>query len=195
MECAACQTGSLDTGAAQASCCAWARPPAAKTRPPHLFTLLPNSAITPLRLRFLASSLALISGPLTSSVPPSATRTPPWTSRFALRTHSKLVQTVRTLQTPHLLVRPQTHIFLGAHHSSQFTHGPTCFGSRLKVQGISVAHFSKTLSSLRHVLVRCAFHSFPSYFFISHLFSVTGRRQSRRLKKDVLGTCSRRCNW
>ena len=43
----------------------------------------------------------------------------------------------------------------------------------LKVQGISVAHFSKTLSSLRHVFVTCAFHSFPSCRFISYLFSVT----------------------
>ena len=43
----------------------------------------------------------------------------------------------------------------------------------LKIQGISVAHFSKQLSSLRHVLVRCAFHSFPSCRFISYLFSVT----------------------
>ena len=32
----------------------------------------------------------------------------------------------------------------------------------LKVQGISVAHFSKTLSGLRHILVRCVFHSFTS---------------------------------
>ena len=36
-----------------------------------------------------------------------------------------------------------------------------------------VAHFSKTLSSLRHVLVMCAFHSLPSCRFISYLFSVT----------------------
>ena len=43
----------------------------------------------------------------------------------------------------------------------------------LKVQGFSVTHFSKTLSCLRHVFVRCAFHSFPSCRFISCLFSVT----------------------
>ena len=43
----------------------------------------------------------------------------------------------------------------------------------LKVQGISVAHFSKTVSSLRHVLVRCSFRSFTSCRFISYLFSVT----------------------
>ena len=43
----------------------------------------------------------------------------------------------------------------------------------LKIQGISVAHFSKPLSSLRHVLVTCAFCSFPSCRSISYLFSVT----------------------
>ena len=43
----------------------------------------------------------------------------------------------------------------------------------LKVQGISVAHFSKTLSSLRHVFVRCAFHSFLPRRFISYFLSVT----------------------
>ena len=43
----------------------------------------------------------------------------------------------------------------------------------LKIQGISVSHFSKPLSSLRHVLVRCAFCSLPSCRSISYLFSVT----------------------
>ena len=43
----------------------------------------------------------------------------------------------------------------------------------LKIQGISVHHFSKPLSSLRHVLVRCAFCSFLSCRSISYLLSVT----------------------
>ena len=36
--------------------------------------------------------------------------------------------------------------------------------------------FLKTLSSICHVLVRCACHSFPSYCFIFDLFSVTTLR-------------------
>ena len=43
----------------------------------------------------------------------------------------------------------------------------------LEIQRISVAHFSRTLSPLRHVFVRCSFRSFPSCRFISNLFSVT----------------------
>ena len=43
----------------------------------------------------LGLNLALTSGPPTSSPPPLATRRPPWTSRSALRTHSKLAQIAR----------------------------------------------------------------------------------------------------
>ena len=80
--CVACQTGSLDTAPAT-------------TRPPHQFALLPSPAITPLRPRFPASSLALRSGPPTCSPPPLATRALPWTSRPALRTLSNVAQTAR----------------------------------------------------------------------------------------------------
>ena len=84
----------------------------------------------------------------------------------------------RSMWTPHLLVRAQTHIFLCAHpqgtiHSLIRSLPVLLHGHWLKVQGISVAHLSKPVPSLRHVLVRCAFHSLPFCRFISYLFSVT----------------------
>ena len=68
--------------------------------------------------------------------------------------------------------------FSCAHHSAQVTHLIRIFPMLshrhwLKVKGISVAHFSKTLSSLRHLFVSCSFRSFPSCRIISYLFFVT----------------------
>ena len=70
------------------------------------------------------------------------------------------------MQTPHLPIRAQTHIFLVrtsrcAIHSLIRTLPMLSHRHWLKIQGISVSHFSKLLSSLRHVLVTCAFCSFP----------------------------------
>ena len=89
--CAACpcQSGSLDTGATHATCCAWAKPHAATTRSLHLCTRRLSPAIAPLRPRFPASFLAPISDPPTSSPPPLGTPTPPSTSRSALRTPTR----------------------------------------------------------------------------------------------------------
>ena len=63
----------------------WARPLAATKRSMPSFTLLLIPVTTPLRPRFLASSLALTSSPPTSSPPPSVPRTPPWTFRSVHR--------------------------------------------------------------------------------------------------------------
>ena len=60
----------------------WAKPRAATTRSPHWCTLRLSPETARPRLRFLGSSLALISDPPMSSPPPSATPTLPPTSRF-----------------------------------------------------------------------------------------------------------------
>ena len=87
---------SLDTGAAHATCCALGE----ATRGHN--TALPS-------LRFPASSLALTSGPPTSSPLPSTTRTPPSTFRSALRTPSRLCLTAHESGVkPNFLVSART---------------------------------------------------------------------------------------
>ena len=58
----------------------------------------------------------------------------------------------------------------------------------LKVQGISIAQFSKTLSSLRHVVIGCAFHSCPSCRFIYYLFSVTTFSVNNITREDQINS-------
>ena len=81
--CAACQSGLLDSCPPHATC--------TRSQPS---SMLPLSLATKLlRWRFLASSLVVTYGLLTSSHQHSATCTPRWTSRSAHRTPSRLAQT------------------------------------------------------------------------------------------------------
>ena len=65
----------------------WARPTSQLSS-----TLLLNPVTTPLGPRFLVSFLAPTLGPPTSSLPPLATCTMPWTFRSVLRTPSRLAR-------------------------------------------------------------------------------------------------------
>ena len=91
---------------------------------------------------------------------------------------TEVVQTVATAMnatggadTTPTRSRADAH-FSGAHitvHNSLIDPHALAQGSRDQCR----AFLKKTLSSLRHVLVRFAFHSFPSCRFISYFFSVT----------------------
>ena len=69
-----------------------ARPPVVTTRSQLSSTLPLNLVTTPLRWKSVASFLAQIYGLRTSSLQPSATRTPLWTSESSHRTPSRLAQ-------------------------------------------------------------------------------------------------------